>query len=138
MNITNFSEIDLRYHTTDKSFQRGKTYYRKGAIVFVSGADAITTVHDRYINKNLIQVVMDAAISHRPEWVIAKAVPLAEDIMNRGQAESYQEAVNWLTKARSAYIQSGQQSEWRKYQSQLMATHGRKRKLMSLMESAKL
>lgn len=100
--------------------------------------DAITTVDDRYINKNLIQVVMDAAISHRPEWVIAKAVPLAEDIMNRGQAESYQEAVNWLTKARSAYIQAGQQSEWRKYQTELMAIHGRKRKLMSLMESAKL
>jgi uncharacterized Zn finger protein len=100
--------------------------------------DAITTVSDRYINKNLIQVVMDVAISHRPEWVIAKAIPPAEEIMNRGQAESYQEAVNWLTKARAAYIQAGQQSEWRKYHAQLMATHGRKRKLMSLMESAKL
>jgi uncharacterized Zn finger protein len=100
--------------------------------------DAITTVGDRYINKNLIQVVMDAAIAHRPEWVIAKAIPPAEEIMNRGQAESYQEAVNWLTKARAAYIQAGQKSEWRKYHAQLMATHGRKRKLMSLMESAKL
>jgi uncharacterized Zn finger protein len=69
---------------------------------------------------------------------ILKAIPLAEDIMNRGQAESYQEAVNWLTKARSAYLQAGQQSEWRKYHAQLMATHGRKRKLMSLMASAKL
>ncbi len=108
-------------------------FLREGSI-----DDAITTVDDRYINKNLIQVVMDAAISHRPKWVIAKAIPLAEDIMNRGQAESYREAVNWLTKARSAYIQAGQQSEWRKYQAQLMATHGRKRKLMGLMESAKL
>jgi uncharacterized Zn finger protein len=58
--------------------------------------------------------------------------------MNRGQAESYQEAVNWLTKAWAAYIQAGQQSEWQKYHAQLMVTHGRKRKLMGLMESAKL
>jgi uncharacterized Zn finger protein len=33
MNITNLSETDLRYHTTDKSFQRGETYYRQGAVV---------------------------------------------------------------------------------------------------------
>jgi uncharacterized Zn finger protein len=32
MNITNFSETDLRYHTTDKSFQRGEDYYRSGAV----------------------------------------------------------------------------------------------------------
>ncbi len=33
MNIANFSETDLRYHTTDKSFQRGETYYRQGAVI---------------------------------------------------------------------------------------------------------
>ncbi len=100
--------------------------------------DAILTVDDRYTRGNLIQVVMDAAMSHRPEWVIAKAIPPAEDIMNRGKAESYQEAVNWLTRARTAYIQSGREAEWQTYRSQLITTHGRKRKLMGLIESAKL
>ena len=33
MNITNLSETDLRYHTTAKSFQRGETYYRQGAVI---------------------------------------------------------------------------------------------------------
>jgi uncharacterized Zn finger protein len=100
--------------------------------------DAIATVTDSYARGNLIQLVMDAAMSHRPEWVIAKAIAPAEDIMNRGKAESYQEAVNWLTRARTAYLQSGRQDEWHQYRAQLVTTHGRKRKLMGLIESAKL
>jgi uncharacterized Zn finger protein len=100
--------------------------------------DAIATVSDNYTRGNLMQLVMDAAISHQPEWVIAKAIRPAEDIMNRGKAESYQEAVNWLTRARAAYIQSGRQAEWQAYCAQLVVTHGRKRKLMGLIQTAKL
>lgn len=95
--------------------------------------DAISTVADSYTRANLIQVVMDAAITHKPEWVIATAIRPAEDIMNRGKAESYQEAVNWLAKARAAYRQSGRQDEWQEYRAQLVETHGRKRKLMGLI-----
>jgi uncharacterized Zn finger protein len=76
---------------------------------------------------------MDAAMTYKPEWVIATAIRPAEDIMNRGKAESYQEAVNWLAKARAAYRQSGRQSEWQEYRIQLVETHGRKRKLMGLI-----
>jgi uncharacterized Zn finger protein len=95
--------------------------------------DAISTVTDSYARANLIQVVMDAAIDYKSEWVIATAIRPAEDIMNRGKAESYQEAVNWLAKARAAYLQSGRQSEWQEYRAQLVETHGRKRKLMGLI-----
>ena len=96
--------------------------------------DAISTVTDSYTRANLIQVVMDAAIDYKPEWVIATAIRPAEDIMNRGKAESYQEAVNWLTKARAAYNQSGRQNEWQEYRAQLVEIHGRKRKLMGLID----
>ena len=96
--------------------------------------DAIATVNDRYTSGNLMQLVMDAAMSHRPEWVIAKAIPPAEDIMNRGKAESYQEAVNWLARAQTAYVRSGRQAEWQQYRDQLVTTHGRKRKLMGLID----
>jgi uncharacterized Zn finger protein len=95
--------------------------------------DAISTVTDSYARANLIQVVMDAAMTYQPEWVIATAIRPAEDIMNRGKAESYQEAVNWLAKAQSTYLQSGRQAEWQEYRAQLVATHGRKRKLMGLI-----
>ena len=74
MNIANFTETDIRYHATEKSF-------------------------------------------------------------NRGKAESYQDAVNWLTKARTAYLQSGRQHEWQEYRNQLVDTHGRKHKLMGLIDA---
>jgi uncharacterized Zn finger protein len=96
--------------------------------------DAIMTVTDSYTRANLVQVVMDAAIAYKPEWVIATAIRPAEDIINRGKAESYQEAVNWLAKVRAAYNQSGRQNEWQEYRAQLVATHGRKRKLMGLID----
>jgi uncharacterized Zn finger protein len=95
--------------------------------------DAIATVTDSYASTNLIQVVMDAAMTYKPEWVIATAIRPAEDIMNRGKAESYQEAVNWLAKERSAYIHLERQNEWQEYRKQLVAKHGKKRKLMGLM-----
>jgi uncharacterized Zn finger protein len=100
--------------------------------------DAIATVDDRYARANLIQLVMDAAMSDRSAWVIATAIRPAEEIMNRGKAESYQEAVNWLTRARTAYLRSGREDEWLQYRTQLIATHSRKRKLMSLIESGNL
>ncbi|WP_310489559.1 SWIM zinc finger family protein [Chamaesiphon sp. VAR_69_metabat_338] len=96
--------------------------------------DAIITVADRYARGNLTQLVMDAAMSSRPEWVIATAIPPAEDIMNRGKAEAYQEAVNWLARARTAYLESGRQGEWQQYRDRLVLTHGRKRKLMGLID----
>ncbi len=125
----------LRTMMDDWSYAEAKVqiFLHEGAI-----NDAIATVNNRYTRGHLIQVVMDAAMSHRPEWVIAKAIPPAEDIMNRGKAEAYQEAVNWLTRARAAYFQSGRQAEWQQYRAQLISTHGRKRKLMGLIESAKL
>jgi uncharacterized Zn finger protein len=95
--------------------------------------DAIATVTDSYAKAGLIQIVMAAAISERSDWVIATAIRPAEDIMNRGKAESYQEAVNWLTKARSAYLHLGRQTEWQQYRAQLVTTHGKKRKLMGLI-----
>jgi uncharacterized Zn finger protein len=95
--------------------------------------DAIATVTDSYAKASLIQIVMDAAISERSEWVIATAIRPAEDIMNRGKAESYQEAVNWLVKARLAYLHLSRQNEWQEYRTQLVTTHGKKRKLMGLI-----
>lgn len=97
--------------------------------------DAISTVNDSYTHRHLVQLVMDAAIDYRPEWVIAKAISPAEDIINRGKAESYQDAVDWLGKARTAYLQSGRQHEWEEYRRQLVDKHGRKHKLMGLINT---
>ncbi len=87
-----------------------------------------------YYEATLVHRVMDAAISQRPDWVIANARHRAEEIMNRGKADAYHHAVEWLGKVKAAYQVSGQQAEWLAYSHQLEQTHGRKYKLMGLLQ----
>jgi uncharacterized Zn finger protein len=100
--------------------------------------DAIATVNrDTYYASDSVARVMDAAVSHRPEWVIEGAKKRAEPIMDQGKADRYDIAVNWLKKAKTAYFHLGQQAEWFAYRSQLETVHGRKRKLMELFKELK-
>jgi uncharacterized Zn finger protein len=97
--------------------------------------DAIKTVErDSYYDSELVHKVMDAAIPHRPDWVINNSRKRAEPIMNEGKADRYESAVRWLKKTKAAYYQMGKQAEWSAYHSQLEAEHGRKRKLMGLFK----
>jgi uncharacterized Zn finger protein len=77
---------------------------------------------------------MDAAMSQRPDWVIENARHRAEDIMNRGKADAYYHAVEWLGKVKAGYRESGRQADWLAYYQQLAQTHGRKYKLMGLLQ----
>jgi uncharacterized Zn finger protein len=81
---------------------------------------------------------MDAAIAHRPDWVIENARPRAESIMNEGKAQYYYYAINWLRRVRAAYLQLGQQQEWKRYRTALLQTHARKRKLVSMLQQRDL
>ncbi|WP_180277309.1 SWIM zinc finger family protein [Nostoc sp. 'Peltigera malacea cyanobiont' DB3992] len=84
----------------------------------------------------LIHRVMDAAIPHNPGWVIANARRRAEKIMDAGKAEYYYYAVEWLKKARNAYLKSGKKADWLSYRENLMQTHARKRKLMGMFKES--
>jgi uncharacterized Zn finger protein len=95
--------------------------------------DAIAIVNElsSYYDE-IIHRVMKAAIPHNPDWVIANTRRRAESIMNAGKAEHYYHAVEWLKKARAAYLESGRKADWSNYKAELMQTHTRKRKLMGL------
>jgi len=96
---------------------------------------AIRAVTDlSYYEATLIQRVMDAAMSQHPDWVIANARHRAEEIMNRGKADAYHHAVEWLGKVKAGYGVLGRQAEWLAYYQQLVQTHGRKYKLMGLLQ----
>lgn len=97
--------------------------------------DAINTVTELgSYHADLIHRVMDAAIAHKPDWVIANASKRAEKIMDAGKAEYYKHAVDWLQKARAAYLESGRGSDWSNYKENLIQQHARKRKLMGLFK----
>ena len=99
----------------------------------IDDAIAIASELSSY-NSDLIYRVMDAAIPHNPSWVIANARRRAEKIMDAGKAEYYYYAVEWLKKARNAYLESGNKADWLSYRQNLMQTHARKRKLMGMFQ----
>jgi len=102
-------------------------------------ASAITTVQDlRYYHADLVQRVMDAAMSERPDWVIDNARRRAEEIMDAGKANAYHHAIDWLKKARAAYRAMERQAEWSAYREQLLVTHGRKYKLVGMLKQREL
>lgn len=87
-----------------------------------------------YYRSELVQRVMDAATAEHPDWVIRNARRRAEEIMDAGKANAYHHAIDWLRKARAAYISSRRQSQWAAYRAELMQTHGRKYKLMGMLK----
>lgn len=99
----------------------------------IDDAIAIASELSSY-NSELIHRVMDAAIPHNPSWVIDNARRRAEKIMDAGKAEYYYYAVEWLKKARNAYLESGNKADWLSYRQNLMQTHARKRKLMGMFQ----
>ncbi|MEH2412634.1 SWIM zinc finger family protein [Nostoc sp.] len=99
----------------------------------IDDAIAIVSELSSYYSE-LIHRVMDAAIPHNPGWVIANACRRAEKIMNAGKAEYYYYAVEWLKKARNAYLESGKKADWLSYRENLMQTHARKHKLMGMFK----
>lgn len=99
----------------------------------IDDAIAIVSELSSYYSE-LIHRVMDAAISHNPGWVITNARRRAEKIMDAGKAEYYYYAVEWLKKARNAYLESGKKADWLSYRENLIQTHTRKHKLMGMFK----
>jgi uncharacterized Zn finger protein len=96
--------------------------------------DAIAAVSGTHYYGAGIARVMDAALATRPDWVIKAASAQAEAIMNAGKAQHYDNAVDWLRRARDAYQSAGRIDEWHKYLESIRTEHGRKYKLMGLLE----
>jgi uncharacterized Zn finger protein len=95
--------------------------------------DAIAAV-EKGANYGLTERVMDAVLEHRPDWVIQAARQEAERIVEAGQSKYYHHAVGWLEKARAGYRAAGRETEWQAYLREIRARHGRKYKLMGLLE----
>lgn len=98
--------------------------------------DAIAAL-DPYASHTLVEQVADAALQSQShlEWVIDACRKQAEYIMDRGKADLYSSAVNWLAKARKAYLMLEHNEEWHTYLNGLLSQHGRKYKLVPMLKT---
>jgi uncharacterized Zn finger protein len=61
------------------------------------------------------EMVADAVILHRPEWVMNTSLKHAERLMVEVKSKNYPIAASWLKKAKKAYQQLGREAEWQAY-----------------------
>ncbi|MBP1467964.1 SWIM zinc finger domain-containing protein [Candidatus Chloroploca sp. M-50] len=94
---------------------------------------AIAALGTRPSSDDLVRV-MDAAMKTHPDWVIRAATSRATEIMDASKAQYYEDAVGWLVRARDAYKVAGRMPDWKAYLQSLRLKHGRKRKLIGLMD----
>ena len=99
--------------------------------------DAIASVYsESSYNAEPIQRVMDAVSDTHPDWVIENAQHRAASIMEEGKAKYYHHAVDWLKKARAAYLKTGREAQWQCQLAGIREKHGRKYKLMGLLRDS--
>ena len=99
-------------------------------------AEAIKVVDSHpYLGFDELRRVVDAAGESNPDWAIRQARKQAESIMDRGQSKYYHHAVDWLKKARQAYLAANRADEWRSYLEELIRTHARKTSLRPQLEA---
>ena len=123
-------QLDYLRHT--------KSLYKDGQVeVFLHEGlidDAIAVVESSTDYK-LIEQVVGAALTSRPDWVIQACQRQAEYIINKGQTKYYARAVNWLEKARTTYRALGREEQWQTYLNGLLSLHWRKSTLVPMLKA---
>ncbi|EFH83278.1 SWIM zinc finger family protein [Ktedonobacter racemifer] len=80
------------------------------------------------------QMVLEAAASKRPEWVIGYCHPLVEDALARVHHSYYADIVRYLGYMKQAYMSANKGGEWGEYIRRLRDKHRSKKKLIELMQ----
>ena len=82
-----------------------------------------------------LERVIDAVAAAYPDWAIRKCQNQAECIMDAGKSKSYDEAVEWLRRAKAISLASGRKLEWQDYLASILALHVRKYSLMPKLKT---
>jgi uncharacterized Zn finger protein len=87
-----------------------------------------------YAHGDLLRMLVPTKEKY-PDWGIQKCKNLAEAIMDAGRSGEYDTAVNWLRRAKEIYLHHQRQAEWHSYVDSLLAEHGRKYKLVPMLQA---
>lgn len=82
-----------------------------------------------------LDLVLDAALTQRPDWVIQTCRTLAEQIMASSNTGQYEDAARLLGRACDAYRAANRAEEWRVVLADVMTRYRRKYKLIPLLSA---
>ncbi|MCI0659539.1 MAG: hypothetical protein L0220_00540 [Acidobacteria bacterium] len=92
---------------------------------------AIKVADQRTHDYQLVAIVADALIVHRPKWVIRASVTQADGLIAKTKSKYYSHAADWLRRAKAAYAQLGRSGDWQKYLTKLKEQYKRRPALMA-------
>jgi uncharacterized Zn finger protein len=96
--------------------------------------DEAIAIADRFSDSKVVKPVAEAVWENRPQWAIDMCKKQADPIIENGQSQRYQNAVNWLEIAGKAAEAAGETDEWRAYVEGLRDQHYQKYKLRPMLE----
>ena len=95
--------------------------------------EKLTIGGDETLRNAKVQLVLEAAVSNRPEWVIGYCRPVVESALTRVHHSYYEDIVRYLGYMRQAYMAANKGSEWSEYINHLLSKHQTKKKLVEMM-----
>lgn len=90
---------------------------------------------ENYYNRRVIEIVAEALIEHRPEWVIRTSIKIAESLIVETKSSLYPVAAEWLRKAKVSYVHLGQTEKWQKYLQELKEKYKRRPALQAQLKN---
>ena len=96
--------------------------------------DDVIDVAERSGRSSVIETVVTAVKTERPQWVISTCKSQAEPIIEQGKHDSYRTAVRWLRRAGEAAEAANELEAWRDYVETVRDDHYRKYKLRPMLE----
>jgi uncharacterized Zn finger protein len=96
-------------------------------LLFEQDWDAAIKVADgKNVYYDVVRIVADALIPHRPEWVIQACIKQSDALIAKTQSKYYGHAAEWLKNVRAAYLQLGRKAEWETYLANLKEQYRRR------------
>ena len=123
----------LEYLRTEQP--SGRTAGRAAEVFIHEGEyDDAITLAKRSGWTSVIEIVVEAVIEERPQWVISTCKAQAEPIVEQGKHDSYETAVRWLRRAGEAAQAADELEEWREYVETMRDEHYQKYKLRPMLD----
>lgn len=91
-------------------------------------------IADRFSDYKVVEPVVEEVWEEHPHWTINACKEQAEPIIEEGQSQQYQHAVQWLETAGKAARVAGELDEWHAYVEDLKDEHYQKYKLRPMLE----
>ncbi len=87
---------------------------------------AIKVADEKGAYYDIVRIVAEGLIPHRPEWVIQACIKQSDSLIVQTKSKYYGAAAEWLKKVKAAYAQLGRTAEWQTYLAQLKEQYRRR------------